>query len=62
MSAPMPDPDLPTEKRCSACNGRGYFRCACWPGDCICGQDDEGCENCGGTGFLDPAYPEEDDA
>jgi hypothetical protein len=40
-------------KNCTACNGRGYIRCACWPGDCICGQDDIDCEACDGTGQDD---------
>lgn len=39
--------------RCTACNGRGYRRCACWPGDCICGQDDVDCEACYGEGWVD---------
>lgn len=43
-------------KRCSVCGGRGYFRCDCWPGDCICGLDDEPCEECGGEGWIDPSY------
>ena len=46
-----------------ACRGRGYFRCECWPGDCICGRDDEDCEQCDGTGWLYPdgGYPDYDD-
>lgn len=47
-------------KRCPACKGRGYRRCACWPGDCICGEDDRDCENCGGEGWIDPTYDEDD--
>lgn len=43
-------------KKCPACNGRGYFRCACRPGDCICGQDDETCWECDGDGWIDPSY------
>jgi len=31
------------EKRCPVCRGRGALRCDCWPGDCICGWDDEDC-------------------
>ncbi len=41
-------------KKCPVCNGRGYFHCECWPADCICGQDYEPCEECGGDGFYDP--------
>jgi hypothetical protein len=37
-------------KPCPACRGRGYTRCDCYPGDCICGWGDEECEECGGTG------------
>ena len=40
-------------KRCHVCNGRGYFHCACWPGDCICSWGDEDCEECDATGWLD---------
>lgn len=42
--------------RCAACDGRGYFRCECWPGDCICGWDDQDCEDCGGEGWIDLSY------
>ena len=38
-------------KKCTVCNGRGYIRCDCWPGDCICGWDDEPCEYCCETGI-----------
>ena len=41
-------------KPCRLCNGRGYFHCKCWPGDCICGGDDERCDECGGEGWVDP--------
>lgn len=41
--------------KCSACDGRGYHRCYCWPADCICANGDEPCEECGGDGFIDPA-------
>ena len=44
--------------KCTACWGRGYHRCACWPGDCICGQDDEDCEGCDGTGWV---WPDQDE-
>ena len=44
--------------RCPVCRGRGYLRCDCWPGNCICGWDDEGCENCRGEGWV---YPDEYD-
>lgn len=44
---------------CPACKGRGYHKCPCWPADCICGQDDEDCENCDGTGWLDPSYDDD---
>lgn len=43
-----------TLKKCTACNGRGALHCDCWPGDCICGWDDEPCEECFGTGWIDP--------
>lgn len=42
--------------KCPACSGLGYFRCECWPGDCICGCGDETCEECGGEGIIDPSY------
>lgn len=42
--------------KCTACNGRGYFRCECWPGDCICGQDEDTCWECEGDGWIDPSY------
>lgn len=45
-------------KKCPVCSGRGYFRCACWPGDCICGWDDEDCDICEGSGWI---YPEDED-
>lgn len=45
-------------KNCPCCNGRGYLRCDCWPGDCICGWDDEDCENCNGDGI---AWADEDE-
>lgn len=38
--------------RCPVCRGRGSLCCDCWPGDCICGWDDEPCENCDGMGYL----------
>lgn len=38
---------------CPVCDGRGYLRCACWPGDCICGEDNRDCEACFGTGEAD---------
>lgn len=41
-------------KKCPACNGRGYHRCDCWPGDCICGYGDETCEECMGDGWIEP--------
>lgn len=44
--------------RCKACNGRGYFYCECWPGDCICGKDEEVCWNCDGDGYVSPRYDE----
>lgn len=40
--------------KCECCSGRGYHRCACWPGDCICGYGDETCEECNGDGFVEP--------
>jgi hypothetical protein len=45
--------------KCPACDGRGYFRCGCWPGDCICGQDDQDCDECGGEGIIDNFYAED---
>lgn len=56
--------DEPHTKKCPVCNGRGYFHCNvrgyfhcdCWPGDCICGQDYEACEECGGEGWIDASY------
>ena len=44
----------PPAKRCPICRGRGALRCDCWPGDYICGFDDEPCDNCDGTGWLYP--------
>jgi len=49
--------DNPKHLKCPMCHGRGALRCDCWPGDCICGFDDEPCENCEGEGFF---YPDED--
>jgi len=49
----------PPAKRCPICRGRGALRCDCWPGDCICGFDDEPCDNCDGTGWLYPDDYEE---
>lgn len=46
------DDDKPI--KCDACNGRGYLRCDCWLGDCICGYDEEPCEECDGTGWIEP--------
>lgn len=51
----MTDTDKP--KQCAICDGRGYIRCDCWPGDCICGYGDETCDECEGYGFY---YPEDD--
>jgi len=48
----MSDGDKPT--KCKACNGRGALRCDCWPADCICGWDDEPCDECEGTGWIEP--------
>jgi hypothetical protein len=42
--------------KCPACDGRGYFRCDCWPGDCICGQDEDTCWECEGDGWIDLSY------
>ena len=53
--------EKPKLKRCPTCNGRGYHRCGCWPADCICGWDDETCEDCDGYGWFDPdQYPDDD--
>lgn len=46
--------------KCTACDGLGYFRCDCWPGDCICGFGDETCEECGGEGIIDTSYDDDD--
>ncbi len=54
MSNTSTAPESPKLSRCTVCNGRGYHRCDCWPGDCICGRDDEPCEECAGTGWIDP--------
>ncbi|MDT1061160.1 hypothetical protein RM190_04765 [Paracoccus sp. CPCC 101403] len=54
----MSEPDL---KSCPACNGRGYHRCDCWPGDCICGFGDETCDECNGEGVIDPSYDDFED-
>ncbi len=51
-------------KRCPVCHGRGAIRCDCWPGDCICGWDDEPCDNCDGTGdanYNADFYPDYDE-
>lgn len=51
-------------KRCPVCHGRGAIRCDCWPGDCICGWDDEHCDACDGTGdanYNTDLYPDYDD-
>lgn len=45
---------LTPPKKCPICHGKGYLRCDCWPGDCICGYGDETCEECSGHGFIDP--------
>nr|WP_309504344.1 hypothetical protein [uncultured Roseovarius sp.] len=52
MTEPEKDDDKP--KRCVVCDGRGALRCDCWPGDCICGWDDEPCDECDGTGWIEP--------
>lgn len=52
--------------KCEACDGRGYHRCDCWPGDCICDYGDEDCLECGGDGFIEAGdeqgcyFPEEE--
>lgn len=48
-------------RKCPACHGCGYTRCDCWPGDCICGRDDERCDACLGTGDSDWNDSWEDD-
>ena len=60
----MTENDNPPAKptRCKICNGKGYLRCDCWPGDCICGFGDETCEECGGEGLIfpdDDYYPDD---
>lgn len=52
----MADRPRTTIRRCPVCHGRGALRCDCWPGDCICGWDDEPCETCDGTGWIDPEH------
>lgn len=54
--------ETPKAKRCQCCNGRGYHRCDCWPGDCICGWGDETCDECEGTGLILPDEYYVDDA
>lgn len=50
------------DDKCPVCHGKGYLRCDCWPGDCICAYGDECCDNCDGTGYIgDDAYPIDDD-
>lgn len=44
----------PASTECPCCDGEGYIRCDCWPGDCICGYGDETCEECCGMGHIDP--------
>ena len=46
---------------CRACGGRGYFHCECWPADCLCGGDYEPCDECDGTGWIDPWFSYEED-
>ncbi len=50
-------------KPCPFCSGRGYHYCACHPGDCLCGEDYRDCEECDGTGWMDPDFADfyEDD-
>lgn len=55
------DPIAAARERCPSCNGRGYTRCDCWPGDCICGWDDEDCDACCGNGDADWDDSWEDD-
>ena len=55
FNADEPNDDKPNDDKprlCTVCNGRGYIRCDCWPGDCICGWDDEPCEYCCETGVI----------
>lgn len=47
--------------KCTACNGRGYHRCDCWPADCICGQDEDTCFECDGEGIIDNFYADDFD-
>lgn len=47
-------------KPCRACDGRGYFRCGCWPGDCLCGGDLDACFECEGAGIDAPEYEDYD--
>lgn len=56
----MPDQESKAT-RCPICHGRGALRCDCWPGDCICGGDDEPCEGCDGHGWLHPDDTWDDD-
>lgn len=63
MNVYPPTPEKP--KRCPVCNGRGALHCNCWPCDCLCGGDDEPCDNCDGIGWIYPDHydylGEEDD-
>lgn len=47
--------------KCTACNGRGYHRCDCWPADCICGQHEDTCFECDGEGIIDNFYADDFD-
>lgn len=49
----------PELKRCHWCHGLGYIRCECWPGVCICGEDERDCEACFGDGWIDPLDDED---
>lgn len=55
LSQPMAD----KRTKCHACGGRGYFRCDCWPADCICGQDEDTCFDCDGEGLIDPTWDDD---
>ncbi len=48
----MTQAQTPPPKKCPVCYGKGYLRCDCWPGDCICAFGDEDCDACNGEGAI----------
>ncbi len=47
-------------KPCPDCGGYGGHRCECWPADCICGWDDDPCDRCDGSGYINPVLEAEE--